>query len=203
MAKHKEIEVKWRAEGVDRNGFNREMRRLLKQQDCSFKFLRVKGPDTYFTRGSDVVRHRISKNTHELTIKLRIYKKSIKARKEVNVKLSLDQPIEDVVEFLGCLGFKKKIKLVKDCDIYFIVQPNGVHASIVWYVVEDEAGNLRRFIEVEIEGQSHHRSLAVLDFWLKRIHKTFGLTDKDISDDSLYEIYTGKRYLNVKKRCRR
>lgn len=203
MAKHKEIEVKWAAEGVDRSVFNRQLRALLKKLDCSFRFLRVKGPDTYFTRWSDVVRHRISKNTHELTIKLRIYKKSIRARKEVNVRLAQDQPVEDVVEFLQCLGFKKKICLVKDCDIYFLVQPNGVHASIVWYVVEDEAGNLRRFIEVEIEGQSHHRSLAVLDFWCKRVEKTYELTKRDRSDDSLYELYTGKRYLNVKKRQKR
>lgn len=202
MAKHKEIEVKWAAEGVERNSFNRQLRGLLKALGCSYKFLRVKGPDTYFTRWTDVVRHRISKNTHELTIKLRIYKKSIKARKEVNVRLAQDQPIEDVVEFLACLGFKQKIRLVKDCDIYFVVLPNGVHASIVWYVVEDEAGDLQRFIEVEIEGQSHHRSLAVLDFWCKRIEKLYGLTKRDRSDDSLYELYTGKRYRNVAKKCR-
>lgn len=200
MAKHKEIEVKWSSDDVERKHFNREMRALLKKLDCSFRFLRVKGPDTYYVRGRDVVRHRISKNTHELTIKRRIYKKSIRARKEVNVQLALSQPIEDVVAFLDDIGFERQVRLVKDCDIYFIVMPSGVHASIVWYVVEADDGSMKRFIEVEIEGQSHHRSLASLDFWCKKIEKIFRLGRSDRSDDSLYEIYTGKRYKNVSRR---
>ena len=93
MAKFKEIEVKWLGDHVPRADFNRKLKALLAQKEYMYRFIRVAGPDTYFSDHSGrTLRHRISRNTHELTAKMRIYKKSIMARKEVNVKLALDQP---------------------------------------------------------------------------------------------------------------
>lgn len=200
MAKHKEIEVKWDADQVPRAEFNRKLRAFLASKEFLYRFIRVSGPDTYFAdEHGRTIRHRISKNTHELTSKMRLYKKSIRTRKEVNVRLALDQPVDDVFELLSMMGLKMDVSITKDCDIYFI---NGAtaHVSIVWYIVHKKGRDDKVFVEVEVEGLSHRRSLKVLKVWMKRLKLMYGLKDKDISDDSLYEIYTGKRYHNVERR---
>lgn len=200
MAKFKEIEVKWSGDHVPRAEFNRKLKALLALKEYMYRFIRVSGPDTYFSDASGrTLRHRISRNTHELTAKMRIYKKSIMARKEVNVKLALDQPVEDVFELMGMLGLKKDVSITKDCDIYFI-DGSTAHVSIVWYQVFVEGQDVRTFIEVEVEGLSHQKSMKVLRIWMKRLNEMYGLKKKHISDDSLYEIYSGKRYHNVKEK---
>jgi adenylate cyclase class IV len=197
MAKFKEIEVKWAAEQVDRDGFNDKLRAHLAAKEYLYRFVRVAGPDTYFSNDKgQTLRHRYGRHTHELTAKMRLYKRSIKARKEVNVKLSLKQPIEDVFELCSMLGLTKEIAIFKDCDIYFI-SGSQAHVSIVWYRVEVVGHEPKVFIEVEVEGLSHHKSLQVLKKWVKKIQTMYGLRRRDISDKSLYEIYTGKEYHKV------
>lgn len=201
MAKFKEIEVKWVADHVPRADFNRKLRALLAQKEYLYRFIRVSGPDTYFAdEEGRTLRHRKSRNTHELTAKMRIYKKSIKARKEVNVRLALDQPVEDVFELMSMLGLRKDVAITKDCDIYFI-DGSTAHVSIVWYQVYADDKSVRTFVEVEVEGLSHQKSLKVLRIWMKRLEKMYGLRRKHVSDESLYEIYSGKRYHNVRKKA--
>ena len=203
MAKFKEIEVKWIADFIKRDDFNRKLRKFLASKEYLYRFVRVEGPDTYFSDElGRTIRHRISKNTHELTSKMRIYKNSIKARKEVNVRLALDQPVEDVFELLGMVGLKKVLAISKDCDIYFI-SGSTAHVSIVWYTVYEKKSKNKVFVEVEVEGLSHRRSLKVLRMWMDRLKDMYGLTDKQVSDESLYELYTGKRYHKVTKGAKR
>lgn len=200
MAKYKEIEVKWCSDHVPRDEFNLKLRRFLASQEYLYKLVRVEGPDTYFSDTSGrTIRHRKSRNTHELTSKQRLHKKSIKARKEVNVRLALNQPVEDVFELLGMLGLNKEFTLTKDCDIYFI-SGNVAHVSIVWYKVQTEGHDAKVFIEVEVEGLSHNKSLKVLRWWIKKLQSMYDLSSKHVSDESLYEIYSGKRYVRVVRR---
>lgn len=197
MAKFKEIEVKWRADGVERQDFNDKLKEYLVTKKYLYEFLRVAGPDTYYSNDNGhTLRHRYGKNTNELTAKMRLYKNSIKTRKEVNVKLHPKQSLEDVFELCSMLGFVKDVTITKDCDIYFI-SGSRAHVSIVWYKVSVANQEPRTFIEVEVEGLSHKKSLGVLKLWSKRLESMYGLRKRDISDKSLYEIYTGKRYHNA------
>lgn len=114
----------------------------------------------------------------------------------MNVKLSLKQPSDDVLELMPMLGFKKEFTITKDCDIYFI-SGAVAHVSIVWYIVHKDGAKDQVFIEVEVEGLSHNKSLKVLNTWVEQIQSMFNLKKKDFSNDSLYEIYSGKRYQNA------
>lgn len=193
LARHKEIEVKWKADQVGREEFNKKLRAYLDAR-YMYRFVRVSGPDTYFSDESGrTVRHRISRNTHELTSKMRLNRRSILSRKEVNVKLDRKQPVSDVFEFLSMLGLKMAVPLRKSCDIYFISGPK-THLSIVWYRVKRRGKRDRVFVEVEVEGLSHKRSLAAIRPWVGRLQRMLGLRRRDVSNESLYELYTGKRY---------
>lgn len=198
MAKFKEIEVKWKADKVLRNQFNRLIRFYLKNNGYIYKFINAIGPDTYYVnKHGQTVRHRISKDVHELTSKLRLDKNSITSRKEVNVKLAHNQSTEEVAELLSMVGLQKQFHIVKDCDIYFI-SGSRAHVSIVWYkVTSSNNPKPKTFIEVEVEGLSQQKSLKVLGTWVERLSKMFELNSRDISKKSLYEIYSGKRYKSV------
>jgi adenylate cyclase class IV len=200
MAKLKEIETKWNAEKVDRETYNRSLSSFLKSEKLKYKFLSVKGFDYYMAaKTGHVVRHRVSKNTNELTVKARMDKSSTTIRAEGNISLSSSNDIREVHGTLSLLGFDNVTAIYKDCDIYFL-DDNGTEVSIVWYTVKYQGRRDRIFMEVEIHGMSQQKSVKQLNKWSRIMSKLFGISKVDVVKDSLYEIYSGKKYRMVKKK---
>lgn len=199
MAKLKEIEIKWDATAVNRFEYNRKILAFLNVKKLKREFLKVAGFDYYYTsKNGDVVRHRVSKNTNELTIKARLDNKSTTVRTEINMQLSKQCSLVDVTEFFGLVGIKRDFEIYKDCDIWFI-QDGQAEVSIVWYKVSKPKMRDRIFMEVEVHNVGERDSMRILKRWTKVLHDLFGLSDKDVLQDSLYEIYSGKRYKLIKE----
>jgi len=191
MAKLKEIETKWNAEKIKRADFNSILVGYLGK---SHKFKNAAGFDYYYLSSSkDVWRHRISADTNELTIKARLTSSSTKVRKEANILLAKECSVTDIAGILSLADAKMDVAVFKDCDIYF-VRSGHTEISIVWYKVKCQGFAERVFAEVEVHGLSEKKSLKVLHRWHKIMKKLFGLTNDHIVQESLYEIYSGRRY---------
>lgn len=131
--------------------------------------------------------------TNELTIKARLSEKSTTRRREINLKLAKETSPIMVQDFMKELGLGKVLPIFKDCDIYFITE-NGITVDVVWYLVKVDGFIDRVFIEVEVHDAPVAASIAILKRWKRFLKDTFGVTDSDIVNESLYEIYSGKRY---------
>lgn len=191
MAKWKEIEIKWNARRVRRAAFNKAMRAHLRGK--KWKLVTIAGFDYYHINGPNVLRHRHGATTNELTVKARTSNSSTTVRKEVNVKLPPSVSPVLVREMMAELGFDKILPIYKDCDIYFVKDGKYI-VDIVWYRASCDGTRRMDLIEVEIHNAPIKTSIAMLNKWKKFLSESFGLTDFDIINDSLYEIYSGKRY---------
>jgi len=191
MAKWKEIEIKWNAQRVKRSDFNLALRRHLRGK--KWKLVTIAGFDYYHINGPFVLRHRHGSKTNELTVKARTSKRSTTVRKEVNVTLPPSVSPMLIREMMSELGFNKILPIYKDCDIYF-VQDGDFVVDIVWYRASCDGDRRMDLIEVEIHEAPIKVSIDMLNKWKKFLNESFGLTDSDIINDSLYEIYSGKRY---------
>ncbi len=192
MAKHKEIELKWSADHVNRKDFNRKIEKLLKKLGLEYKFLAAHGPDYYYSnKDGYTARHRDGGDTNELTVKLREGSDHITVRKEINVPLAKEATAMDVRALLKGLGFDDDVHIHKSCDIYFI-KSQKADIDVVWYKVTGGGKRPKVFVEVEVGHLGKKDSLKILKKWAKMLEKMFNL--KDQSDLSLYEIYSGRRY---------
>jgi adenylate cyclase class IV len=192
MARFKEIEVKWDASKIERGSFNRALRSYAKGK--KYHKVVVAGFDYYYTsKDGYVVRHRHGINSNELTVKARVSKKSTTVRREINQKLPKESSPLSIKEFMSEIGFDKVMPIFKDCDIYFIKDGKYV-VDVVWYRVTCGDAKPRLFLEVEVHEAPEAVSLTILQKWKKFMQINFNLTDADIIHESLYEIYSGKRY---------
>jgi adenylate cyclase class IV len=193
VALNKEIEIKWSGESVERSIFNKAIRKYAKGKKFS-KVVAV-GFDYYYTsKNGYVMRHRHGANTNELTVKARISEQSTTVRKETNIKIAKSASPIQIQEFCKELGFGKVLPVYKDCDIYFI-QDGKYLVDVVWYRVScNRVNHPRVFLEVEVHNAPERASLAILNKWKAFMLKNFELNDKDVINESLYEIYSGNRY---------
>lgn len=198
MGKHEEIEIKWNAfstelkRPVERTAFNAAIKKYVRGK--KYRKVVVAGFDYYYTSPEgDAPRHRHGAITNELTIKARLSKKSTTIRREINVKLAKETSPIEVQAFMTEIGFDKCLPIHKDCDIYFI-EEFGVIVDVVWYRVTCGTHQVRDFLEVEVHESTKKKSMEVLGKWKSWLHREFGVTDKDIVNQSLYEIYSGKTY---------
>lgn len=197
MAKNEEIEIKWNATSselrkpVERSAFNSAIRRYIKGKKS--RKLVVAGFDYYYPSKRGAPRHRHGSITNELTIKARLSKKSTTRRREINLKLDLSTSPIQVQDFMKEMGLGKVLPIFKDCDIYFI-QDGKYVVDVVWYRVKVDGFADRDFIEVEVHEAPVGSSIATLNRWKKWLKQEFGITDADIVNESLYEIYSGKKY---------
>jgi hypothetical protein len=204
ISEHDEIEAKLSADGVELDGF-----RDFVQSHRFSKYEEVIGPDTYYESGDVVVRHRQDLRTgqHELTVKRRKSAKSTRDREEIDLKFSERTSTKDVAAFLKATGFTPVFMLVKIAHIYWL-ESDGVPMTVVFYDVwQQEPGSeplravqagAKRFVEVEAEKGSDalkRDAKAVVDTWVKRFQTVLGLGEP--LNESLYEIYSGKRYQSV------
>ena len=198
MAKLKEIETKWIAEKVDRYKFNVQMTNFLKANKFKYNRIKVAGFDYYYSsKNGDVVRHRVSPNTNELTIKARLDANSTTIRTEKNLIASKQTSVVDVAQFMQLLGIRHEFEIYKSCDIYFI-HDGRAEISIVWYKVKKSRCRDRIFLEVEVHNVGEKDSMKLLNKWSKAMYSLVGLSDADVINESLYEIYSGRRYKMTK-----
>lgn len=200
---HNEIEIKIAAKGVDVEAFRQY---CFKRSPISF--LCVVGPDTYYENGKQVVRHRKSKRAeggHELTVKLRKSERSTRDRMEIDLFFSERTKQRDVEAFLAATGFVEAFTLTKKAHI-FNFQDGEYKICVVIYDVcvgrEFKEEDTQRFIEVEIEKGSEVSEQSAkrrLSAWIDDIKKHFGtaLKNSEPLNESLYEIYSGKKYQTV------
>lgn len=199
MAKLKEIEIKWDAKSLSRSLFNEKMRSFLKNSNYKSEFKNAYGFDYYYeSETGRVARHRQSIDVNELTIKARLSDKSTTVRHEANVKLTVDMPVTEIERALNLMGFEYSFSIYKDCDIYF-VHDGKAEISIVWYAIKNPQSKYkvptRIFFEIEVHNVSEKESLKILKKWKKMIAESeLSLNDSSIIPESLYEIYTGKKY---------
>ena len=197
MAKFKEIEIKWDASGVRRKVFNDALSTYLRRNKIGFKLVKAAGFDYYHSsRDGHVARHRHGASTNELTVKSRVSTSTTTVRREINLKLAKETSPIEVQEAMFEWGFTKTLPIYKDCDIYFIRDGKYV-VDIVWYKVSCQQADVpsKVFIEVEVHEAPEQVSINMLNTWKRFLNDTFGLTDANVINQSLYEIYSGKRYL--------
>jgi len=195
VAKHKEIETKWNANQVKRPVFLKKIKNHIRTNKLKFDYLFAAGYDYYYVnKEGRAPRHRIGATTNEITCKARLSDKSIEVRKEINIPLARDASPYDVQAFFELIGFKRTTPLYKTCDIFFI-QDGEASVDIVWYKTTAKDHKIPKvFVEVEIAGLPTRKSKKLLKKWKRTMKDLYGLTDDDISPDSLYEIYSGKKY---------
>lgn len=146
--------------------------------------------------GQSVIRFRSDRrNFNELTIKRRTSSKQTTVREESDIPLK-NIKNEEVETFLMMAGYKQEIVIIKRCHIFWVENDLGLAVPVIYDVwVDGKEDDIRRFVEVEAEkGQSKEQCAAILKFWAKELKEKFGLKDRHVSDLSLYEIYTGRKY---------
>lgn len=181
-----EIEQKYKADSVNVNDFIAKLETFNPDSK-----LFVSGPDIYYEKGSDVLRWRNAADKNEFTIKKRHSSKNTFIRDEVDLKISDNSP-ETIVKFIEALGYTKCFKIFKNCFIFWFSSEMG-KVSVVIYEVTDEAGYIKRFIEIEAEkGQHYQKSKKLVRFWENRLD----LKVRQRISKSLYEIYSNKQ-LNI------
>lgn len=204
ISEHNEIEAKMAADGVANDAFWQWM-----VQKRFWKSEIVAGPDTYYERDDSVVRHRSDRRdgSHELTVKRRKSTKSTRDREEIDLHFAKRTQGKDVDAFLKATGYTPVFTLVKIAHIFW-VEDDDVPLTVVIYDVWQQPpgkpplkrppADAKRFIEVEVEKGStiaKFYAKTVLDKWVKELRQQFGLSEP--LNDSLYEIYSGKRYSTV------
>ncbi len=204
ISTHNEIEAKLSAENVAVQDFQAFIESEYEIEDNKV----IESPDGYYEQGPNVVRQRGATNDedHELTVKLRKSDGSTRDRLEIDLHFSEETGAKDVVAFLESTGFKRVFTLTKKAYIYWVKLTNKVNASFVIYDVwqDDPTGNecrtfnRKRFIEVEVEKGSDVESDTAkrhIREQVKILQTKFNLGEP--LNESLYEIYSGRRYQTV------
>ena len=196
MNPHEELEIKFKADGVDFKSFNT----YLNNNFNKIKKRHVTCPDVYYIKDKDVVRHRYSEDAGELTIKQRKSSESTLDRLEIDLKFHKDVTKENVEAFLVALGFKVKFILNKDSYIYHIIRrESGIESVLAYYTVGTNDNDIKSFIEVEIEKSNNinkAEAFKELKWWNKELKFNVGVGTP--LNESLYEIYSGEKYKNAK-----
>jgi hypothetical protein len=200
-----EIEVKYNGGGVSLDSF---LDWCLARRPVRYE--RIQGPDVYYEQGDNVVRHRHQAGVGgEITVKKRKGARSITDRLEINLRFEAGTSIDAVDAFLRATGWTPAFKLAKDAHIFWF-ESGQEKATVVIYQVAretlDEGGQPRltdckRFVEVEIESSSNLSERGKKDAlrrWRTLLIEAFPELGEPLND-SLYEIYSGKRYLIMNK----
>ena len=145
-----------------------------------------------------VLRNRVSEDSNELTAKARLGDRHIIVRQEENVPIDSEHVKQrDIDNLIHLIGMKKTVTIKKDCDIFTIKTDDGAKVDAVWYETFVKGFDNRVFIEVEVSGVSEDLALEILTRWKNQLRFHLKLTDNLISDQSLYEIFTGESYKRV------
>lgn len=204
ISQHDEVEIKLDATSVDLTAFQDWAEGLHPSKQLHFQA----SPDTYYTQGDNVVRHRkdVKEKHHELTVKRRKSARSTRERLEVDLYFSKETVAEDVDAWLRAAGFSEKITLEKDSWIYHYdtVDPKITVILAIYDVWETgKREQSRRYIEVEVakgSDVSMEEARISLKWWRDLIAVRFyAYAPPTPLNLSLYEIWTGERYQLVEE----
>ena len=184
-----EIEHKFDASGVNKDDFMGICLNRLPLRPI--RFYQVKGPDVYYSKGEDVIRHRIflDKLSGELTVKTRKSSNSLEDRNEIDLDLGKTE-ILTVHAFLSAIGFRREFTIIKDALIFEYDK-----VSVVLYSahLSDDEEDKRHFLEIEIDknsGIEYEEAVLLLNSWSKKIEFLLSLSPP--RNRSLYEIFSCK-----------
>ncbi len=184
--KYKEIEFKYRADGVSLAQFCKE------QLDSKPKnHFNVSGHDHFYAGPSErsFCRLRIGPDMVQLTFKSPDSDKNNFIRTEVNVTLAPDTKKEAIDALMTGFGYTYNNTIFKTCFIFEFPQ-----YIMSYYTVYDtnmtESG---RFIEVELDEsedwESQEYAWAILRQLERNLTEDFGLTAQHRVKKSLFELY--------------
>jgi adenylate cyclase class IV len=198
ISQHDEIEAKLSADNVDMMAFVNVMK---SRPDLErYKYV-SRSPDDYYENGTAVVRHRGKDGSHELTVKRRKSNSSTRDREEIDLHFSPTTAHESVSAFLRATGYVKAFTLTKEAHIFWVKPTPNITLSFVIYDVwkQAEGGNARRFIEVEAEKGSNvtaETGKRYVREAVRQLQESFKHLGEPLNE-SLYEIFSGKRYSSV------
>lgn len=165
-----------------------------------YRYIQVAGPDQFYRRGEEVVRHRIPPDeAAQLTIKKRKSTQSIKDRSEVDLELSLAATPDLVKNFLELAGFIEDIRIYKQAKIFWF--KNKKEEIIVsFYSAQKEVnGALQEpkkcYIEIEVLKGSDvtiETGKSYLRKWTDELNTYFKLDLKPLNE-SLYEVFNAEQ----------
>jgi hypothetical protein len=161
-------------------------------------------PDDYYECGDAVVRHRGIEGQHELTVKRRKSGTSTRDRQEIDLFFSARTPHDSVGAFLRATGYKLAFRLIKD-NIYIIWTKPTPNITLVYCIYdvwnEDEGRrHAKRFVEVEVAKGSNvqpETAKRYLREAVDEMRKAFKPYLGEPLNESLWEIFSGKRYSSV------
>jgi len=192
--KHSELELKFAADHVDPVKFKAwgmAMRPTRFNSACY--------PDVYYFRGDNVVRHRLLSGPGELTVKRRKRVDSITDRQEIDLTFAPLVTAADIAAFLLAAGWEVAFTLQKHFSYPFWFKHVDAHVVVSLYEVErTDTRETRRFLEIEVDKDSEVSDIAarnLLNLWASTAADEFDLGVP--VDLSLYELYSGRRYLGV------
>jgi adenylate cyclase class IV len=199
ISHHDEIEAKLEAQKVDLQaflGWAHKLEGIERMERCSST------PDDYYECGEAVVRHRGTEGKHELTVKRRKSNASTRDREEIDLHFADSTPHASVGAFLRATGYAHVLRLTKNNIYIFWVKPTP-NITLVYCIYdvwnEDEKGS-RRFIEVEAEKGSNvtpETAKRYLREAVAEMQKVFKPYLGEPVNESLWEIFSGKRYSSV------
>lgn len=195
---HTEVEAKLEAHTVSLRDF-----KLFIVENLPFEeFLHAEGSDVYYEQGDNVVRHRKDDTSgwHEVTVKRRKSEGSTRDREEIDLRFANSVAYESAAAFLLATGFKPQFKLIKDSHIFKVQLTVNLAATFVLYDVWQDGypERKKRFLEIEAEKGSNvtvETAKRHVSTWVTEMRKAFSLGEP--LNESLYEIYSGKRYQTV------
>lgn len=194
MDRHSELELKFSAEEVEVDKFRTW---CIGLNPVGYKTRAY--PDHYYRNRDAVVRHRRLPGPGELTVKQRKSSRSIVDRLEINLGFAEATTHDDVTEFLHATGWVAEFILQKHFSHVFWFKHGEAEIAVSLYEVKRaDTGETRRFLEVEVERSSdvtEEKARQLLSLWGGCAANEFELDEP--MNDSLYEIYSGRRYASV------
>lgn len=194
MDKHSEVEIKIDATGLDPKKFMA----FVVSQDVHIERVKIiKGKDTFYRKGDDVVRYRCDgdEKISFLTVKKRKSANSLVDRIEVDLPVKDGTPSDTVEAFFKISGWEREFSINKSYHFFNVdgVTDDGTHykACIAMYDVWGNRNQKYRFLEVEIERESDcspKQAKAILNDWLANI-KSALLPEAKALNVSLYELF--------------
>jgi len=185
--KFTEFEVKFKVEG----DLVYEFKKLVSALPDEKEFIYLESDDIYYVKGEEFIRHRYDiknlEGRQELTFKKKVNTQNNINRVEVNLRCD-GNTIENTAKFCESLGFTKNFKIAKYVHIYRLKD-----ATLPFYTVIDESGQMSHFIEIEVDEELLH-SLTEEEAWaVVRKYETIlaplGVTPQKRLRKSLFEMY--------------
>lgn len=194
LLRHTEFETKYKLEGDKVFDFKQTIEKL----DEPYEFKYVQGPDWYYTKeDGSFLRYRKAENDKtgraELTMKTKPEGSSHNIlRKEVNLRVDKNK-FFTIEAFAQMLGYDFNFQIWKMAHIYTFKD-----ATVVFYTVRDDKGDMTHFVEIEVDEESIHK-LTEDEAWdivrkYERILSPLGITHRHRLNKSLYEMYVKDIY---------